>query len=57
MDCRTRTGLAGGYKTSTLDVLPPPGSIDWKRGFLDAVIEHLVIPQFAKDYWVKYCHA
>jgi len=44
--------LPGGYKTSTLDVLPPPGVNRLEKGdYLDAVIEHLVIPQFAKDYY------
>jgi hypothetical protein len=38
--------------TSTLDILPPPGVSRLEPGdFVDATIEHVVVPQFAKDYY------
>jgi hypothetical protein len=43
---------ARGADTSTLDLVPPPGLNRLEPGdFLDATIEHLVIPQFADDYY------
>jgi hypothetical protein len=43
---------AGGLDTSTLDLIPPPGVTRLERGdFVEATIEHLVIPQFATDYY------
>ncbi len=39
-------------KSSTFDLLPPPGLTRLKPGdFVEAVIEHLVIPQSAEDYY------
>ena len=41
-----------GRKTSTLDVLPGPNVQGLEPGdFITATIEHLVVPQFAKDYY------
>lgn len=38
--------------TSTLDILPPPGVTRLEAGdFVEATIEHIVVPQFAKDYY------
>ena len=43
---------ARGVDTSTLDVLPPPGLTRLEPGdFVEAPIEHLVVPQFAADYY------
>ncbi|MEJ6560700.1 MAG: hypothetical protein QNL77_04690 [Akkermansiaceae bacterium] len=46
-------GLSRGRTdSSTLDLLPPPGITRLEPGdFIEATIEHLVIPQFAKDYY------
>jgi hypothetical protein len=42
---------AHGTDTSTLDVTPPPGLTRLEPGdFVEATIEHLVIPQYAEDY-------
>lgn len=39
-------------KSSTIDLLPPPGMTRLEPGdFVEAVIEHTVIPQFARDYY------
>lgn len=38
--------------TSTADILPPPGVQRLEPGdFIDATIEHIVVPQFARDYY------
>jgi hypothetical protein len=43
---------AGGADTSTIDVTPPPGVTRLEPGdFVDAVFEHLVVPQSAGDYY------
>ncbi len=43
---------ARGVDTSTIDLLPPPGLTRLERGdFLEATLEHLVVPQFAADYY------
>ena len=43
---------ARGVDTSTLDILPPPGLTRLEPGdFVEATIEHLVMPQFAADYY------
>jgi hypothetical protein len=43
---------AGDQSTSTADMLPPPEVQRLEPGdFLDATIEHLVVPQFARDYY------
>ena len=40
------------YDTSTLDLVPPPGVTRLEPGdFIEATIEHIVMPQFAKDYY------
>lgn len=42
----------GPHDSSTLDIVPPPGVIRLEPGdFVEATIAHLVIPQFAKDYY------
>lgn len=39
-------------KSSTLDILPPPGVTRLEPGdFVEATIEHIVAPRFAKDYY------
>ena len=43
---------ARGRDTSVLDVLPPPDVKRLQPGdYISATIEHLVVPQFAKDYY------
>ena len=38
--------------SSTLDILPPPGVVRLEPGdFIEATIEHIVMPKFAKDYY------
>ena len=38
--------------SSILDLVPPPGVDRLERGdFIEATIEHLVVPQFANDYY------
>lgn len=38
--------------TSTLDLVPPPGITRLEPGdFIEATIEHVILPQFAKDYY------
>jgi len=37
---------------STLDLVPPPGVTRFEPGdFIEATIEHMIVPQFAKDYY------
>ncbi len=41
-----------GEDNSTLDLVPPPGVTRLEPGdFIDATIEHLIMPQFAADYY------
>ena len=41
-----------GVETSTLDIVPPPGVTRLEQGdFVEATIEHVVMPQFAADYY------
>lgn len=43
---------ARGHNTSTMDLLPPPEVTRLERGdFIEATIEHLVLPKSAKDYY------
>jgi hypothetical protein len=43
---------ARGADTSTADIVPPPGVTRFLPGdFVDAVIEHVVLPQSAADYY------
>lgn len=43
---------ARGQGTSTADVLPPPGIARLEPGdFVDATIQHIIVPQFAADYY------
>ena len=43
---------ARGHETSTVDILPPPGTTRLEPGdFVEATIEHIVVPQFARDYY------
>lgn len=43
---------ARGHDTSTVDIVPPPGVSRLEPGdFVEAVIEHLIAPQFAADYY------
>lgn len=38
--------------SSTLDLVPPPGITRLEPGdFIEATIEHVIMPQFAKDYY------
>ncbi len=47
-----RGARARGVDTSTLDILPPPGLTRLEPGdFVEATIEHLVIPKRAEDYY------
>ena len=44
--------VAGGKATSTLDIVPPPDVTQLEAGdFVEATIEHLVLPQAAADYY------
>ncbi|MCX6854556.1 MAG: LamG domain-containing protein [Verrucomicrobia bacterium] len=37
---------------STIDLVPPPGFIRFEPGdFIEATLEHVLMPQFAKDYY------
>jgi hypothetical protein len=37
---------------STLDILPPPGTSQLEAGdFIEATVEHIVMPQYATDYY------
>lgn len=43
---------ARGEGSSTVDLVPPPGVARLQPGdFVEATIEHLVVPQFAADYY------
>ena len=43
---------ARGADTSTADLVPPPGVTRLEPGdFVEATIEHVVMPQFAADYY------
>lgn len=41
-----------GTESSTIDLVPPPGLTKFEAGdFVEATIEHLIVPQEAKDYY------
>lgn len=43
---------ARGKETSTMDILPPPGVTKLVPGdFIEATIEHVILPQHASDYY------
>ncbi len=43
---------AGGQATSTIDILPPPGLSRLEKGdYVEATIEHLIVPRAAGDYY------
>jgi hypothetical protein len=43
---------ARGNDTSTIDLIPPPGVTRLEPGdFVEATIEHIIVPQFAEDYY------
>jgi hypothetical protein len=43
---------ARGADTSTADIVPPPGVTRFLPGdFVEATFEHVIMPQFAKDYY------
>jgi len=43
---------ARGNPSSTVDIVPPPGLSRLEAGdFVEATFEHLIVPQFAKDYY------
>ena len=47
-----RGAVVGGTATSTLDIVPPPDVSRLLPGdFVEATIEHLVLPQAAADYY------
>jgi len=47
-----RGAVVGGKATSTLDIVPPPDVSRLEAGdFVEATIEHLVLPQKAEDYY------
>ena len=47
-----RGAVVGGTATSTLDIVPPPDVTQLLPGdFVEATIEHLVLPQAAADYY------
>jgi hypothetical protein len=47
-----RGAVVGGAATSTLDIVPPPDVSRLEVGdFVEATIEHLVLPQAAADYY------
>jgi hypothetical protein len=47
-----RGAVVGGAATSTLDIVPPPEVTRLLPGdFVEATIEHLVLPQAAADYY------
>lgn len=47
-----RGAVVGGVATSTLDIVPPPEVTRLLPGdFVEATIEHLVLPQAAADYY------
>ena len=42
----------GKSDSSIIDVIPPPGVKRFEKGdFIEAVIEHVAMPQFSKDYY------
>jgi len=44
--------LAGNRKASTMDIVPPKGVRRFEPGdFVEAVIEHLIVPKSADDYY------
>lgn len=44
--------LHGKTVSSTIDLIPPPGVAQLQPGdYVEAVIEHIVMPQFATDYY------
>jgi hypothetical protein len=50
--CAERGVVARGQPTSTIDIVPPPGVARLVPGdFVEAVIEHLVVPMTAADYY------
>ncbi|MFT5495512.1 MAG: hypothetical protein ACI9TH_000903 [Kiritimatiellia bacterium] len=43
---------ARGQVSSTIDLVPPPGVTRLETGdYVEATIEHIVMPQFARDYY------
>lgn len=43
---------ARGSETSTIDLVPPPGVGRLEAGdFVEAIVEHVIMPQFATDYY------
>ena len=47
-----RGAKVGGVDTSTADIVPPAGITRLDPGdFVEATIEHVIMPQFAKDYY------
>ena len=43
---------ARGSDTSTADLVPPPGVTHLEPGdFVEAIFEHVIVPQFAEDYY------
>lgn len=43
---------ARGVDVSTVDLVPPPGVTRLEPGdFVEATIEHVIVPQFARDYY------
>ena len=47
-----RGAKVGGLDTSTADIVPPPGITCLVPGdFVEATFEHIIMPQFAKDYY------
>jgi len=43
---------ARGSDTSTIDLVPPPGITQFEPGdFVEATIEHVIMPQYAADYY------
>ena len=47
-----RGAKARGRDTSLIDIVPPPGVTKLLSGdYVEAVVEHVVVPQYAKDYY------
>ena len=47
-----RGAKVGGVDTSTADIVPPAGITRLEPGdFVEATFEHIIMPQFAKDYY------
>jgi uncharacterized protein YwbE len=43
---------ARGEDTSTMDIIPPPGVSRLRPGdYIEATFEHIIMPQFEKDYY------